>query len=907
MTMPFRGPRWLRRFAALFTWDARDADMTDEMQHHLESLIAELERGGLDTASATLEARRRFGSVVRMKEGGHDERRSLVLENLVRDIRHMARGLRRSPGFATAVILTLAVGIGGNTAIFSVVDQVLLRPLPYPEGDRLLILTTRFDNTGAFRASGVDTRVAPCNCVSPADWLDWQRDNRTLDSIAVWRSNPVTLTGVGDPVRLNNQGVSAEFFHVLGVPPLLGRTFNAEDDRPIVQPPPVPGRPIAAANDGPIVPRVAVISYRLWQQRFGANPKAVGRTVQMNGIPTQIVGIMPEQFRFLYQDNDVWTPLQLDRTLEWRKVSGRFLDTIARRKAGTTLATARGDLEGIANRLAATHDFNKRTGINLIPLRDELTGPVQTSLIVLYAAVAVLLAIACFNVANLLLLRASTRSREIAVRTSLGAGRASIFRQLLVESFLLALAGGALGIALAQWSVTALTAFAPPDLLRVPEVTIDTRVLLYAVGISVLTGVVCGVAPAALVGLRPLALTLRGGGTTVTHAPRLRQLLVISQVAMTVILLCGAGLFARTLVALTGTAQPFDRRDVLTMEVSLPRRRYQGEQPAEFFRRAVEAMRGIPGVSDAAAAYSLPIVGSPRGATTFHRVGAPQLPPNESPVALVRVVTPGYFRTLRIPVKVGREYVDGDTASAGFVVNEMFVNSYLPGLNPLQVDMTVAMQAKNPYLPIIGVVADTSEGSIRASAQPTVFYNEATMPEATMTMILRTPKTDATILPAIAAIHRLDSGLAVTKVATFEDALADSVARERLNAVVSGGFAVSGLLLASLGIYGLLAFIVNERTREMAIRIALGAHVRRLTRSVVARGLRLVAIGAMVGLGASVLLLRSVRTLLFDVTPYDAPTYALVLALLTTVAGIASYVPARRASRVEPLMALREE
>jgi putative ABC transport system permease protein len=867
--------------------------MTEEMRHHLDALADDLERSGMSRDTATAEARRRFGSVLRMKEAGHDERRAPLLENLARDARHTARALRRSPGFAATVILTLGVGIGGNTAIFSVVDQVLLRPLPYPDGDRLVLIFEHFDNEGAttlpaIAASFGADRSSPCTCVSPANWLDWQRDNRTLENIAVWRSGPVTLTGVGEPVRLNNQGVSAEFFPVLRVRPLLGRTINADDDRP------------KAA-------RVAVISSHLWQQRFGADPRIIGRSVSMNGAPTEIVGVMPESFRFLFQDNDVWMPLQFDRTIDWRNTSGRFLDTVTRIRTGSTIAAARTDLGGIAERLTATYEFNKGTSVRLVPLREELTGQVQASLLVLYAAVAVLLVIACVNVANLLLVRGSMRSREIAVRTSLGAGRVSIIRQLLVESLLLALAGGALGIALAHWSLDALMAFAPPELLRVPTLTVDTRVLLYALATSVLTGVVCGVVPAVLAGMRPIALTLRTGGTRVTHAPRLRQALVVTQVALTVILLCGAGLLARTLFALTSLDNGFDKHDVLTLEVSVSPRRYSEDQRVEFYRRTIEQLRAIPGVEAAAGANSLPIIGSPRGGTIFHRFGTPKLPPSKSPAAMIRVVTPGYFRLLRIPVKRGREFSDADTASAGFVVNEAFAKAYLADVDPLAAVLSVEMQATNPYLPVIGVVGDLSEGAIGQRAQPMVFYNVATMPELTMTLFLRTLEPGAVTPLARTAIERIDPNLPVTKVQMLEHALGESLARERLNALVSGSFALSGLLLAALGVYGLLAFIVSERTKEIAIRIALGAHRHRLTSSVVARGLRLVALGAFVGLAGSLVLLRWLTTLLFEVTPYDLPTYATVMALLCTVGAIAAYVPARHAARVEPLLVLRDE
>jgi putative ABC transport system permease protein len=883
--MRFKAPRFVRRLFALATWEARDDEMNTEMAHHLESLTSEFVRAGMSREDAEAAARRRFGSLQRLKEQGHDVRSARFVEDLVRDVKHTARGLRRSPGFALAVTLTLALGIGGNTAMFSVVDQLLLRPLPYPAGDQLLVIYERF------KASTMGDG-AERNTVSPANWLDWQRQNGTLQEIAVWRTQTFTLTGVGEPLRLNAQAVSAEFFPVLGVQPLLGRVLTAEDDRP-----------------NPNARRTVVISHQLWQRTFGGDPNVVGQIIELNARPAEVVGVMPESFRFVYQDNDLWAPLALPRDVAWRETAGRFISTVARLKPGVPVEAARSDLDVIAARLEATHEFNRGTGVTVVPLREVLTGQVQTSLFVLYGAVAVLLAIACFNVANLLLARASSRSGEIAVRASLGAGRIAILRQLLVESLLLATAGGLLGIALAHWSLDALMAFAPPDLLRVPELSVDTRVLLYAFGVSALTGLIVGLAPALLVARRSVVSSMHSGSTRVTHAPRIRQALVIGQVAMTVILLCGAGLLVRTVLALNGAADGFDKRDLLTMEVTLSPARYNPDQRAAFFRDVIAAVRALPGVESAAAANSLAVIGSPRGGTGVHFFGTPELPMNESPSATIRVVTPGYFKTMRTPVLRGREFTEADDVGTapGFIVNEAFVRAHLSGTDPFRVRMTVWMQEKNPYLPIIGVVGNVSEGSVRDDAQPTVFYSHKLMPEVGMTVIMRTATPAAITGPAMAAIHRLDPKLPVTKVQTFEHALGEAVARERLNALVSAGLALSGLLLASLGVYGLLAFIVAERTKEMAIRIALGANVRRLTGSVVAGGLRLVAVGALIGVVGSLVLLRWLGTLLFDVTPYDVPTYGVVLGLLVAVAAAASYLPARHAARVEPLLALRQE
>ncbi|MGH9347251.1 MAG: ADOP family duplicated permease [Vicinamibacterales bacterium] len=879
--MTDRPLRWFRRLAGLFTWSARDRDMDQEMAFHIESMTHEYVRSGLSEVEAERAARRRFGNVTRLKEQGHDLRTARLVDDVSRDVRHMGRGLRRSPGFATAVILTLALGIGGNTAIFSVVDQVLLRPLPYPAGDQLV----RIYETGLAGAPAGQMSV------SPANWLDWQRDSRTFQAFAAWRTFSFTLTGVGEPTRVNAQLVSSEFFPLLGVKPLLGRTISEQDDRPNA-------------------PLVAVLSHELWQRRFAGDPKVIGHIIQINDRPVEMIGVMPAGFRFVYQDNDMWGAYRLDRNQRWRETAGRFINVVARLEEGTTIAAAQAEMEGLAQRLAATHAFNKNTTVALVPLREELTGQVSTSLVALYAAVWVLLSIACFNVASLLLARAASRHREIAIRASLGAGRLAIVRQLMVESLLLAMAGGAVGIALARWSLDLLVAFAPADLLRVLELSVDRRVLVYAVGLSVLTGVVVGLVPAILVARRSIVAALRAGGSSVTQSARVRQTLVVCQVAMTVVLLCGAGLLVQTVIALNRANSGFDKQGVLTMEIGLPGTRYTPERRVAFYREAVAALRGLPGVESAAAANSLAVIGTPRGGTVFHRLGTPELPLNDRPVAVIRVVTPGYFRTLRIPVLRGREFTEADDANpaAGFIVNEAFAKRFLSDVDPLGASLSVFMEDReNPHLPVIGVVGDVSEGSVRDNPQPTVFYSHRRMRESGMTLFVRTGQPEALAKPAVAALHEIDPTLAVTKIRTFESALAESLARERLSALVSGGFALSGLLLASLGLYGLLAFLVAERTREIGIRIALGAHLGRLTGSVIGGGLRLVGIGAAIGVGGSLLVLRSFGTLLFGVTPYDLSTYATVLALFCAVAALASYMPARRAARVEPLVALRQE
>lgn len=875
--MALRPPRFICRVLALFRWHSRDRDMEREMAFHIDSLARDCARDGLSDVDAQRAARRQFGNLTRLKERGHDERTMRVAEDVTRDVRHAARGLWRSPGFSLAVILTLALGIGGNTAVFSVVDQLLLRPLPYPNGDQLVMVE--------------ESRGLNSLDVSPANWLDWQRESRTFRRFAAWQPWAFTLTGAGEPRRVNAQLVSSEFFPLVGVAALLGRTISDEDDRP----------------NGP---RVAVFSYRAWQEQLGGDRRAIGRTVQLDDRPYEIVGVMPAGFRFVREDIDLWTAYQLDRNRPWRETTdGRFIHVVGRLADGATIGTARSEMEGIARRLAATYAFNKNTSVTLTPLREVLTGQVRTSVLVLFAGVGVLLAIACFNVANMLLARSASRQREIAIRASLGAGRWAIAQSVLLESLLLAGAGGALGLGLARWSLNALLAVVPTNLLGVSELFIDRRLLIYAFGVSLATGAIAGLASTILFARRSMADAFRMRGSKAGHAPRVRQALVVVQVAMTVVLLCGAGVLVRTLIALDRAPLGFDAHDVLTMRVAISPARYPDERPRDFFREAVTRLRALPGVESAAAAASLPMIGSPRGGTSFHELGTPERPAGERPSTVVRMVAPGYFRTLRIPVLRGREFTDEDNANpmTGFVVNETFARRYLSGRDPLATSISVRMQAENPHLPIIGVVGDVSEGSVRAAPQPTVFYSHGRMPWTAMTLFVRGRQPESVVKPVTAALHELDPTLVVSNVRTIESALAESLARERISALISTSFGVVGLLLAALGLYGLLAYLVAEQTTDIGIRIALGAQLPRITGSVVAGGLALVAIGAVIGIAGSLLLLRPLGTLLFGVTPYDVPTYAIVVVLLGAIAALASYLPARRAARIEPLTALRQE
>ena len=871
----------LLRIKALFTRDAIERDMDQEMSLHIDYLTEEYRQKGMSAEEARRAASRRFGNLTRLKEIGGEIRGGGILEATARDVRQALRGFRRTPGFIFTAVVMFALGIGANTAIFSIVDRLLLRPLPYADGEQLVMIRE-------YRVQP-DARMS----VSPANFMDWQKLSNSFESITAWQSFRVALTDIGEPEQLRGMFASHEFFKTFRVALLLGR-------------------PVLPEDEGSGTPRV-LLSHELWQRKFSGDPQIVGKTIQINATATEVVGVMPAGFRFMNEGIDIWSALNIDRGRDYRAGSGRFLSAIGRLKPDVTLETAQNEMAALAAHLGEIHKFNANSTFRLTSLRDELTGDVRTSLLVLFAAVGVLLMIACLNVTNLLLARSTARRQEFAIRVSLGAGRWALIRQLLAESFIIALAGGLAGVFVAQWGIALLVALAPENLLLGANVAIDNEVLLYTFGLSVLCGIVVGIVPAGSAARR-LMNHIRDGSRTATRSIHLRQGLVIGQVALTVILLCGAGLLARSLAALNSVDTGVRTNDVLSLRIGLPGQRYTPPVRAAFYREAVRQIEALPGVHSVGAGVALPVSGVQVAGTGFHVLGEPELSELDAPSTIVRVVTADYFKTLGIPILAGREFTEADQtrdASLVFVVNESFAKRYLTKGEPLKASISVDMQAENPHSPVIGVVGDVKEGSLRAGAEPTVFYTYRHLPGnfagAGMVLFIRSDRSAGLARQVTNIVRDMEKNALITEVQWLDEAFSATLSRERLNAVVSVAFGLSALLLSSLGIYGLLAFVVTERTREIGVRMALGAQRSTVLQMVLNHGLRMVAGGAVIGLVAALGLARFIESLLFGVTAYDPATLLACTVLLFVVAVFATLIPGRQATMVDPLVALRQD
>jgi len=874
--------RFLIRLAGLFRKRRQEQDLADELESHFQMHVEDNLRSGMNAEQARREARLRFGAIDQAKESMREVSTFMTLETTWSDLRYAIRGLRRNPGFAAAAVLSLALGIGASVAIFTLADNLLLRPLPYREPGQLMMVW-EVSPPGNHR-----------NSVAPANFFDWKAQNDVFESIAAFGQAPVAFADGARVEELQEQYVTADLLPMLGIQPVRGRLFTA-------------------AEDTPKAPNVVTISYRLWQSWFGGDDAVIGRTVEVKGRLATIIGVMPAGFYFRDRDVDVWEAMGLDPARDYREDSGRYLSCAARLKPGVTRDRAQTEMTAIARRLQTDYPkTNTNWTVNVEPLRDSLVSEVRTSILVLLGAVGLLLAVACANVANLLLARYTSRRREMAVRVAIGAGCGRVVRQLITESVVLGLTGGIFGVMLARWAVLGLLALAPVDLSRNIAIEVDYRIVLFALAVPMLTGILFGLAPSLVASRADLTLGLREDNrASVSGAGSLRAWLVAGEVALSVILLAGAVLLFRSLVGLQGVDPGLNPARLLTFHVQIPGARYREPlERTQFFTRALEQLSGLPGVESASAVSYLPFDGMAAG-TDLAIAGRPPSKPGEGTAATIRTVMPGYFRTVGIPLERGRDFTAADDTPESpyrFIVNQAFVEKYMAGQEPLGQQISIDMEDKNPFGEIIGVVGNVKEGALDHAPAPTVYYIHAHLAYTGMVFVLRAKVDPSSLAGAVRrVIHDIDPVLPVAQMRTMETIVRETFARQTFSALLLGGFSLVSLLLAAVGIYGVLAYSVTERTREIGVRVALGADPGRILALVLGSGMRVVLLGALVGIGGAMALTGLLKSLLFGVQAHDAATFAVVPVVLIAVALLAAYLPARRASRLAPMDALRAE
>ncbi len=803
------------------------------------------------------------------------------MRTLIADLRYSLRVLFRVPSFTLAVIAVLALGIGANTAIFSIVNAVLLRPLPFNEPERLVGL---FHEPPQSSFPGVHQFA-----VSPANFYDWQRDARLFENMAMYSPfRQFTLTTDANPKSISAGAVGAEFFQVIGTQPAMGRVFLPEEDAP---------------GKGQVV----ILSDGFWKRQFAGAQDVIGRTLRLSGEPYTIVGVMPASFTlpaWMVTGRDIWVPLALsdaDRALR----DNHNLRVVARLKPGVTVAQAQSEMDAISKRLEQAYPKeNAGWGANVIPLKEVLVGDMRLSLVMLLASVALVLLIACANVANLMFARALARRKELAIRAALGAGRARVFQQLLVESLVLAIGGGAAGLLVAQTCLTLGARLLADQVPRANEISIDARVLLFAIGCSLVAGILAGGIPALRAGRTDLNESLKEGGRNEsTIGLRTRRLLVVCEVALSLVLLMGAAVMARSLLALRTVETGYDARNLLTLGVSLPKTKYPNPAFNMFYGPALERLRAMPGVEAAGAVDTLPSRGGSIQPVVLE--GRPELSTRDQPTVAVRMITPGYLRTMRIPVLRGRDVSEGDQKV--LLVSRSAAKLLWGDDDPVGHRATLPLQSKTDMSTVVGIVGDVKQYALSDPLVPTVYQYSADRTYNSYSVVLRTSGSPMALAqPAIAAIHALDAEQPVEQIETMEQVVEEGLTSQRFNALLLGVFAGVALLLASVGIYSVLSYIVSGRSREIGIRTALGAKRIDVLRLVVIEGMTPTLIGIAAGVVGALASAKILEKLVFGVSASDPLTLVVVAGTLALVSLVASLVPAYRAARLDPLIVLRE-
>ncbi|MGH9868054.1 MAG: ABC transporter permease [Candidatus Polarisedimenticolia bacterium] len=807
-----------------------------------------------------------------------------MIDSFTRDLRYALRGLRKAPVFTLAVVATLALGIGANTAIFSVVHATLLRDLPFADPDRLVMVWEDASKVGY-----------PRDTPSPANYIDWRDQNGVFESMAAMASVGFNLTGSGEPERIEGARVSATLFPLLGVQPLLGRVFAPDEDRP-------------GAN------QVVVISHGLWQRRFGSDPAIVGSPLALNGASVTVVGVMAPSFRFPAVEDEIWIPMAFSADEAGRRGS-HFLKVVARLKPGVTLAQAQTEMTGIAHRLEELYpQSNTNVGAVVVPLHEQLVGNLRPALLVLMGAVGFVLLIACANVANLLLARTAARQKEISIRVALGAERRQLVRQFLTESLVLAALGGCAGLLLSQWGIGLMKTFLPDALAQVKDVTLGAAVMVFAMAVSVITGLMFGLAPAVQAS-RQLSDGLKEGtrgSSSGRMARRVRGALVASEIAVSLVLLIGAGLLMNSFVRLRHVDPGFDPGRLLTMRIALSETTYrQAERRSAFYTELLSGLEALPGVESAAVTTNLPLTftGNSIGISIE---GRPDPPPGREIIVVTRVVSPDYFRTMGIPVTGGRPFTgaDRDGSQPVAVISESMARLHWSGEDPVGRRIKSGPSASgNPYWTVVGVVKDVHQFDLGADPRPQIYLPYAQVGFfAPRDLVVRTSGEPLALAASVRrVVQDLDRDQPIAQVRTMEEIVSSSVGTQRFSTLMLGLFALVALALASVGIYGLISYSVSQRTREIGIRMALGAQRRDVLRLVIFEGMTLVLVGAGIGLLGALALTRLMQGLLYGVSAVDPVTFLATFLLLAAVALSACYLPARRAARGDQIAAIRCE
>ena len=877
---------WLLRLFGVFASGRSERDLSAELQSHLQLHIDDNIRAGMTPAEARRRALMALGGVEQTKERYRDRRGLPRLESFIRDLRYGARTLSKSRGFAIAGILILGLGIGVNSAIFTIVNAVVLKPLPFADAERIMRIW-HTPPQSLFAGS-------PTFALSPANFIDWEAQNQVFERMAIYRMGRRTLTGSGEPDAVIVLRASADFLPILGLSPKLGRGFTRDDDR----------------SGGPMT---ALLSDAFFRSRFGGDASTIGKTILLNREPHTIVGVIPDAPVFI-QRAQIYVPLAWNAEEQATRSNHNYLG-IAKLKSGVDVARAQADMTAISTRLEAQYpDENKDWGALVRPLQEDMIGDVRTSLLVLLGAVGLVLLIACANLANLMLVRTHGRAKEIALRGALGAGRARIVQQLLAEGLVLGAGGGLAGFAAAYYGVDVLKAIFGTALPRVGEVAVDSRVLVFTAIVAVATGLISAFVPAWQLSGRDANEALKTGagrGNSSTGDGRLRNLLVVSEVALALMLLIGAGLLMRSLSGLRSVDPGFDASNVLTASLGIPEAKYATpEQRNQFFERALGNILAIPGVESAAWVDSLPLQG---GSSQYVMAeGMPPMKESEMPVVAIRLTSPGYFRTARIRMLDGRDFepADGYGKPRVVIVSENTARRLWPDQNPLGKHITLTMMTKEPAV-VVGVVREVKIGSLdagEADSETALYAPAAQFAFNGSSLAIRTAGEPRNVTRAmVAAIHAVDPEQPVLDIETLEQVVEESLGQRPLAMLLLAAFAGLALLLASIGIYSVLAYTVRQRVREIGIRMALGAPAGGVLRLVLIEGLKPTLIGVVVGLVLAGAFVRVMATLLYGVSQHDLQTFGSVAMIMLAVGIVATLVPAYRATRVDPIVTLRAE